>query len=199
MASTLSDYKNAASNREMKIERAIKSVLAQSEESWELIVVSDGCLKTMRIVTPYVYDNLPRIRLLSIPKQKLWSSAVRNAGIFKAEGEIILYLDNDDVFGENHLKKINETWWDNDWAFFNDLVWNGKEFVENPCNMNVKGQCGTSNVAHKRSLGAYWNNSTYLHDFQFIKTLQALSSNYSVIPCAEYKICHRPGKYHYDI
>jgi len=190
---TLIPYKNCAKNLPEKLHRAIKSVIAQSFEDWELIVVSDGCDKTMELVTPYVYDNLLKIRLIKIPKQKIWSGSVRNAGIFKAEGEIITYLDADDKFGINHLQIINDNFGDADWVFHNDLIWNGKEFVENHCNMQVKGQCGTSNISFKRSLGVYWNDDTYLHDWHFIKQLQALSNNYKIIPYAEYKICHRPG------
>ena len=59
--------------------------------------------------------------------------------------------------------------------------------------MEVKGQCGTSNFAHKRSMDAYWTDSSYLHDFVMIRTLQAASSNYKVIPTGEYKVCHRPN------
>jgi glycosyltransferase involved in cell wall biosynthesis len=96
-----------------------------------LVIVSDGCKKTLEIVKPYFYEYLPKIRLIEIPKQKNWSGKVRNAGIFKAEGEIICYLDVDDVLGENHLQIINDNIKNYDWVFFNDLIWDGKEFVEN--------------------------------------------------------------------
>ena len=108
----LTPYKNCASNLEAKLIRAIDSVLAQNYEDWELIVVSDGCQRTMEIVKPLVYENLPKVRLIQIPKQKIWSGAVRNAGIFKADGEIITYLDCDDKLGVNHLQIINDNFGD---------------------------------------------------------------------------------------
>lgn len=190
---TLSPYKNCASNLELKFIRAVESVIKQKFADWELIVVADGCNRTKEVIMPYFLEYLPKIRLIEIPKQKLWSGSVRNAGIFKAEGEIICYLDADDILGENHLQIINDNFRDCDWVFFNDLIYNFDAFFENPCNMNVKGQCGTSNFAHRRSLNAYWNDDSYLHDYMMIKTLQALSDNYKVIPCGEYHICHRPG------
>lgn len=185
---------------EQKIVRAIESVLGQTFTDWELIVVSDGCDKTVEIVKPIFYEYIPKIRLIQIPKQKTWSGAVRNAGIFKADGEIITYLDTDDKLGANHLQIINDNFGDADWVFFNDTKWNGKGFVENKCNMNVAGQCGTSNFAHKRSLGVYWNDDTYLHDLRMIQSLKRASSNYKVIPCGEYQVCHVPfGKNKLDI
>lgn len=200
MPSYLGSYKNAAKDRDKKIIRAIESVLSQSYEDWELIVIADGCEKTVEIVKPYFYEYLPHIRLIEIPKQKLWSGKVRNTGISMAHGEIICYLDTDDLIGSNHLQIINDNFGDNDWVFFNDLIWDGKEFVENHCNMNIKGQCGTSNISHRKTLGAYWHDASYLHDFSFIQSLIGLSHNYSVIPCGEYEIRHRPGlPFKYDL
>ena len=103
MASYLGAYKNAASNRPEKLKRAIASVLRQSYQDWELIVVSDGCDETSKIVAG-VQDD--RISCYQIPKQKMWSGVPRNIGIEKAKGEYIVYLDNDDIFGPSHLKNI---------------------------------------------------------------------------------------------
>lgn len=193
MPVTLTPYKNCASNLEAKFIRAVESVIAQSFYDWELIIVADGCKCTKDVIMPYFIEYLPKIRLIEIPKQKLWSGSVRNAGIYKAEGEIITYLDADDLLGANHLKIINDNFGDSDWVFFNDLIYKFNAFFENHCNMDVKGQCGTSNFAHKRSMNAYWRDDSYLHDYLMIKQLQAMSSNYKVIPCGEYHICHRPG------
>jgi glycosyltransferase involved in cell wall biosynthesis len=194
MPSTLTPYKNCASNLETKIKRAIDSVLSQSFEDWELIVIADGCQKTMDIVTPYVYDNLPKVRLLYIDKQPKWSGAVRNAGIFKSDGEIITYLDVDDILGYDHLKIINDGFADNDWVYYNDLVSSKGNFIERP-NELVLGQCGTSCVSHKRDLGVYWESNTYLHDFVLIKSLIEASHNYSKIATPQYKVCHIPNQF----
>ena len=194
MPSTLTPYKGCASGLEMKIERAINSVLSQSFEDWELIVISDGCQKTMEIVTPYVYDHLPKIRLLYIDKQPKWSGAVRNAGIFKADGEIITYLDVDDILGSDHLKIINDGFADNDWVYYNDIVHSKIGFVERRNELTL-GQCGTSCVSHKKSLNVYWQSNTYLHDFVLIKSLIESSHNYSKIATPQYKVCHIPNQF----
>ena len=194
--SFLGEYKTAASNLETKIVRAIDSVIAQHFEDWELIVVSDGCEKTIEIVKPYVYEFLPKIRLIQIPKQPMWSGSVRNAGIFKAEGEIITYLDVDDKLGADHLQIINDNFGDNDWVYYND--WNGKTMQQNNSRL-VLGSCGTSSISHKRSLNVYWKSDTYAHDWIFIRTLMETSANYAKIDTPQYYICHVPGIGAYDV
>ena len=192
MPSCLLPYKNAASDREMKLVRAIESVLSQTFQDFELIVIADGCEKTIEIVKPYCEKYEGKVRLLQITKQPTWSAAVRNAGIHEAFGEIICYCDSDDQLGINHLQILNDNFLQNEWIFFNDKIWDGKEFVENYCSFEP-GKCGTSNFAHLRSLNVYWSNNSYSHDLVMIKTLLALSKNYAIIPCGEYKICHRPA------
>lgn len=194
MPSTLSNYHNAASNREEKIIRAIESVLKQTFQDFELIIVSDGCDKTVEIVKPYFYEHMPKIRLLQIPKQKIWSGKVRNAGISKAEGEIITYIDNDDFLGENHLQIIHDNFADFDWVYANHFMYSPKhgKFTEYHTNVDVRGMCGTSSISHKRSLEAYWVNNGYEHDKVFIDTLKKLSKNYGRIPCTEYMVAHAP-------
>ena len=49
MPSFLGDYTNAAKNREEKFLRAVNSVRTQSYDNKLLVVVSDGCLDTVRL------------------------------------------------------------------------------------------------------------------------------------------------------
>ena len=188
MPSFLGSYKNAASNRPAKLERAIQSVLGQTFTDYELIIIADGCELTVEIAAPYFYEHLPKIRILEIPKQKTWAGAVRNAGISKAQGDIITYLDIDDRLGENHLQIINDNFGDCDWVYYNDI--NGKTLKENDTRLEP-GFCGTSTFSHKRSLNAYWVSDNYLHDLVMIRTLLEFK-NYRKIPTPEYFVMHLP-------
>ena len=194
MPSFLGNYHGAASNRETKIIRAIESVLHQTFQDFELIVVSDGCDKTIELVEPYFYEYMPKIRLLKIPKQPTWSGKVRNAGISRAEGEIITYCDSDDYLGENHLKIINDNFGEMDWVYGDHFMYSMKhqKFDNYHTNIDVTGMCGTSSISHKRSLGAYWVSNNYYHDKVFIDTLKKISKNYGRIPQTEYMVCHAP-------
>jgi glycosyltransferase involved in cell wall biosynthesis len=74
---------------------AIRSVIAQSHEDWELLVVDDGSAdQTGDIVRSFGDD---RIRLLSIGHCGVLGR-VRNVGIGEASGEAIALLDADDVW-----------------------------------------------------------------------------------------------------
>ena len=194
LPTTLKPYSGCAKDLPTKFERAIKSVMAQSFEDWELVIVSDGCDKAVELAKPYFYEYIPKIRLIQIEKQPTWSGAVRNVGIVKADGDYITYLDTDDYFGTDHLKTIAESLEDYDWIFYNDLRYKQGEFYENKCSFN-KGMCGTSNVTHKKSLNVMWRDNSYLHDFVLIKDLMAASSNYAVTKTPQYHVCHLPNRY----
>lgn len=204
MPSFLGQYKNAAKDRDKKIIRAIESVLSQSFEDWELIVIADGCEKTVEIVKPYFYEYLPKIRLIEIPKQKLWSGKVRNTGISMAHGELITFLDADDFIGANHLKIINDNIGNYDWVYYDHLTYNNQEkgFISYKTNIDVAGMCGTSSVTLKKSMNVYWRDNSYKHDWIFINDLKATSKNYAKIQQTEYTVCHVPNnnpKYSFDV
>ena len=194
MASYLGQYRKAARNRDKKIVRAIDSVLNQSHKDVELIVVADGCQKTVEILKAN-YTGDPRVKGYLIPKQSLWSGVPRNTGIEKAEGEWICYLDVDDYLGENHIKGIVDNIKPgDDWLFFDDLVISkdAKKTTVRYCSMNM-GKCGTSNIIHKKI--AKWDErGSYAHDWRFIKNLQRASRNYRRVVAGEYVVCHIPGR-----
>ncbi|MGD1018620.1 MAG: glycosyltransferase family A protein [Verrucomicrobiia bacterium] len=78
-------------NRARTIERAVNSVLGQSWQPIEVIVVDDGSTdQTTDILARYG----DRIRLIRQKNQG--PSAARNAGIKAARGEIVTFLDSDD-------------------------------------------------------------------------------------------------------
>ncbi|MFM6994700.1 MAG: hypothetical protein ACKOWO_06260, partial [Sediminibacterium sp.] len=118
------------------------------------------------------------------------------AGIFNAKGEIIIYLDVDDYWGTDHLKIVNDNFKKNDWVIFNDWIYNKKAdtWKERPVRISM-GQCGTSNVAHRRSLDVYWTNDSYLHDYVLLKALTGVSNHFIQIPTAQYYVCHIPNAY----
>src|SRR5271165_4802682 len=99
MASFLGNYHGAAKDRVAKFHRAVKSFIDQSYSNKELIIVSDGCPLTIEECRlNYKYQD--NIVLVSIEKQPLFSGNVREQGILNATGDIIAYLDSDDIIGE---------------------------------------------------------------------------------------------------
>ena len=79
---------------------AIESVLRQSIDDWELIVIDDGSTdETPRVMD--LYRGHPRISLHR--KQGIGLTAVCNFALNQARGKYVIRLDGDDVFDENIL------------------------------------------------------------------------------------------------
>ncbi|NJW53439.1 glycosyltransferase family 2 protein [Salinimicrobium oceani] len=80
-------------NRANFIARCINSVLKQTFEKWELLIIDDGSTdNTQDIVTEYLGD----IRIRYFKKQKRGATHSRNVGVEKSTGEYITFLDSDD-------------------------------------------------------------------------------------------------------
>lgn len=198
MPSFLGHYRGAAKDRERKLVRAVESVFKQNYGPWELVIIADGCPLTMEIVQGM---ELParlqgtgnNVVLALIDKQPMFSGTPRNTGIDLATGEWICYLDSDDALAPGHLSSIMEGASKGlDWLFFNDYVLRGDTFVERPCTLD-RFRCGTSNIAHKKSMAARWEHiNRYGHDdWTFINKLKTESPRWERCH-GEYLVCHIP-------
>jgi glycosyltransferase involved in cell wall biosynthesis len=85
-------------NRAWCLREAVDSVLAQEFKDFELIVVDDGSSdETPSLLREYG----DAIRVLRQPNRGV--SAARNAGILAARGELIAFLDSDDIWLKGKL------------------------------------------------------------------------------------------------
>ena len=80
-------------NRAASVARAIDSVLAQTYEPLELIVVDDGSTDRTRDV---VRQFAPGVTL--VEQEHAGAYAARNRGIAHARGELIAFIDSDDAW-----------------------------------------------------------------------------------------------------
>lgn len=88
-------------NAEQSIDKCIISVINQTYGNFELILVNDGSVdSSLEKCQNYLYDD----RVNIIDKANGGVSSARNAGINRATGEYILFLDSDDYLDENILK-----------------------------------------------------------------------------------------------
>ena len=177
----------SATNPEGKFVRAVNSFINQTFQDCELIIISDGCDKSKEIVKRFTD---PRIRFKQIEKQVLFSGKVRQSGIEISEGEIICYLDHDDVYGENHLEIINANFDTEkyDYVYFNDYVLQSlSEAIEREVSPAVF-HIGTSSIAHTRACNVVWGDG-YCHDWRMINTY-LIGKRSIKIPTPEYYVCH---------
>lgn len=89
-------------NREVYIKRAIDSVLCQTYENLELIIVDDKSADNTLAVVSTLQDV--RVKLVRHDRN-LGCSAARNTGIDAARGEFIAFQDSDDVWLPHKLEK----------------------------------------------------------------------------------------------
>jgi hypothetical protein len=84
------------------LRRAIASVLAQRYPRWELLVIDDGGKADSKRVVEDASDE--RIRWMRIAHQG--TCAARNMALATASGEIVAYLDDDNVMDPAWLRSV---------------------------------------------------------------------------------------------
>jgi len=90
-----------AYNAELYIETAINSILNQSHQHFEIIIINDGSTDSTETVVNQFSDA--RIRIISQTNGGM--SSARNAGLRAATGEFISFLDSDDYWLPKKLEK----------------------------------------------------------------------------------------------
>jgi glycosyltransferase involved in cell wall biosynthesis len=89
-------------NKEPYVCRAVNSVLAQTFQDFEVVVINDGSTDNGPELVRQIQDR--RIRL--IDQKNAGVSAARNRGIHEAKSELIAFLDADDEWLPEFLQTI---------------------------------------------------------------------------------------------
>jgi glycosyltransferase involved in cell wall biosynthesis len=94
-------------NAEKFIGDAIESVLAQTNEQWELLLVDDGSTDgSTELALQYAKDHPQKVRYLQHENHRnRGACASRNLGVIESRGEFIALLDADDVWFPRKLEQ----------------------------------------------------------------------------------------------
>jgi teichuronic acid biosynthesis glycosyltransferase TuaG len=116
------------------IAETLDSVLAQTFQSYEIIVINDGSPDTKefeRVLEPY-YD-----KIVYLKHENAGAGAARNIGIENARGEFLAFLDGDDIWLPEFLAAQIKFLEDNDYdlvyadaAHFGGSAYDGTTFME---------------------------------------------------------------------
>jgi glycosyltransferase involved in cell wall biosynthesis len=89
-------------NQAQYLDEALQSVLVQTYQNWECIIVNDGSPDNTEVVAKkwIAKDS----RFIYLHKENGGLSSARNAGITIAKGEFILPLDADDKIAPNYIE-----------------------------------------------------------------------------------------------
>ena len=93
-----------AYNCEKYIEIAIRSVITQTYQNWELLVIDDGSTDTTPDIVKALSLEDPRIQLIANP-ENLGVAKTRNKGFELSNGGYVALLDCDDVWLPEKLEK----------------------------------------------------------------------------------------------
>jgi glycosyltransferase involved in cell wall biosynthesis len=104
-----------AYNRRQSLPRAIASVLAQTEEDIELIVVDEASTDGTQEYLATLTD--PRVRVAGrtpgVAPQRLGVAAARNIGLAAARGDVVTFFDSDDICLPNYVARHLAAYADN--------------------------------------------------------------------------------------
>jgi glycosyltransferase involved in cell wall biosynthesis len=91
-------------NRAEVLPTAIDSVLEQTIDDWEMLIIDDGSTdNTQRVVESYDDE-----RINYIYQSNKGANSARNNGVRNASGDIISFLDSDDELAPCHLERIRD-------------------------------------------------------------------------------------------
>lgn len=132
-------------NVENYIEKCIQSVLSQTLNDIEIIVVNDGTLdNSMKKIEKY------RDKLIIINQENQGLSAARNTGLKYATGEYVFFLDSDDWIEKTSL----ETLYNN--SGNSDIVFSNYYFFDETKNLIFKNSFDFDKKIFQQNLGKYF-------------------------------------------
>ena len=90
-------------NKKRYLEEMIGSVKAQTYPNWEMLFIDDASTDGTQEMIKRIAAEEPRIRTLFLPANR-GANHCRNKGIELAKGEYVVFLDADDLLGEDCLR-----------------------------------------------------------------------------------------------
>lgn len=98
----------AAYNEEEHLDKCIISVLSQTYQNFEIIIINDGSTDgSAEIINKYKEEYKEKV--IAIDKKNGGQASARNCGISAAKGKYITFLDADDYIDKDYLKILATT------------------------------------------------------------------------------------------
>lgn len=150
-------------NRSAMLQRALKSVLAQTLPASEIIVVDDGSADNTPTVLSEYQRLHPQIKVIrqDVPAG---ACAARNKAIFATQCQFITGLDDDDEFAPEHLAVLSAAF-DEKYAFVS---------------VSLTEDTGTSRIVRNADCGSQGLNSL-LHYNKFTNQVFTLTSRLKAV------------------
>lgn len=123
-------------NRACLLEETIDSVISQSYERWEMLVVDDHSTdKSFDVATQKARED-PRIKVWKRRGNVKGAPACRNEGLSQATGDYVIFLDSDDLLSRDCLHQRLEAF--SKLPSMDFLVFPGEQFDTKPGDLGIK-------------------------------------------------------------
>ncbi|MDY3337613.1 glycosyltransferase family 2 protein [Riemerella anatipestifer] len=113
-------------NQEEYLGDCFESILLQSYENWECIIIDDGSTDSSRKVA-LDWQNRDK-RFIYFHKENGGVSSARNLGINKSSGEFLCFIDPDDTVNRNYIYDFILNYEGRDTLIFQDINIVNKDF-----------------------------------------------------------------------
>ena len=132
-------------NAEKFINDTINTVLNQTYENWELILVDDcSADKSVEVINKYLNHKIHVYKL----EKNSGAAIARNTGIKAAKGKYICFLDADDLWEKDKIEKQVKFMKENNCAF----SFTGYEFTDSNGNPNGKKVYVPDKINYKQAI-----------------------------------------------
>ena len=91
-------------NSQNTIARTIDSIIKQTYDNYELIIINDGSTDNSESICLEYADKYKRIKYIRIENKGV--SNARNLGIDNATGNYVMFIDSDDEYYKNTLETV---------------------------------------------------------------------------------------------
>lgn len=149
------------------ISEAIRSVLAQSYTNWELVIVDDcSSDDTDDVVAPFLTDG--RIHYIK-NERNIGAALSRNRALRETHGKWIAFLDSDDTWGPEKLKKQIDFMKSNNFCF----SYTGYIEIDEESHPNGKYVTGPRIITKRKMLEYCWPGClTVMYDSETVGLIQ---------------------------
>lgn len=192
---------------------AIETALSQTFSDFEYLIVGDGCTDDTEAVVSFFDD--PRIRWENLPENLGNQADVSRIALSKARGDLIAYLNHDDLWFPDHLEALVACQEEGQFDLVSSLSLSispephyhrkiiGLPVIA-PDRSSFRVRCMTSTALHTKHASeavggwAKWRELDGVPTQEFFARLQNLRQNYAVVPritCLKFHSAARKDSY----
>ncbi|MEI6378536.1 MAG: glycosyltransferase family A protein [Candidatus Falkowbacteria bacterium] len=95
-------------NQAAKLKQCLESIVAQTEQDFEIIVVNDGSKDNIGKVFAVFQGEHPDLNIMLLNQKNHGSNPARNRGFKEAKGEYVIFCDADLVLDKTMLAKMKQ-------------------------------------------------------------------------------------------